>query len=318
VGAAVSEREPIKKTIRKGARRMADALGGITQGQLDRIAKYGIVSLVEKYRGAVPFGVALAMVEHESNFEPLIYNYYPVENGKKNTKKLGRAFAKPAAPLVAKWTAATPGPCEFDPHACGLLQILDQIRVDQGGYGGVKLPYLNDLFDPAKNLHAALAGRDSDARRIVAVVPGVSGALLAALIYMAHAEGLGKLVGGRGKAGAFDKLKSAGQAVTWVNLCALPWGAAGWWTLGNRLSGIAKTAARAAVWEEARPRLVSGVPVAVGADASAPVVAPPDPAEALLMAVQAAEMERDLVTATALRAQLEQLVALQTSAPGAP
>ena len=309
--AAVKEVSKGVKEVRRGARkvaqRMSEALGGgITQDQVDRIQQYNIAALVQQYMGRVPFGVAMAMCEHESNFRPLRYNYYPVENGVKNTNKLGQADARPGAPLVTKWAQAWDGGCEFDPHACGVLQILDDIRNKQNGsYGGVKLPYLNDLFDAEKNIHAALAGRDSDASSILAIVPSASGALLAALIYMAHAEGLGKLTGGKFP-GAFAKLKAAGQEVTWANIAALPWGAAGWWKLGNRLSGIAKTAARAAVWEEAKARLLAGAgAAAVGAEPD--TLPPPDPVEALLMAAQAAEIERDLPLAADLRAKLDLL-----------
>ena len=256
---------------------------GIDQGELDRIAKYNLAALVEQYRGAVPFGAAMAIFEHESGFEALIYNYYvkdrqghPVLDAK-GRKILKQATATPGAVPVTRWTLGNQdhpelnGGFAFDPHAVGAGQILDDLRIKGGfKFGGVALPYLTDLIDPAKNVHASLANLNGQiAKYDIAAKAGGDPWLLNALTYWIHANGAGTLVGGQGKAGAFSKIAGA---VTWGALTALPWGQAGWWVLSNSVSGIAKTADRAAIWEAAKASLLGqSTNAAAGSFVAAPV-----------------------------------------------
>jgi hypothetical protein len=178
----------------------------------------------------------------------------------------------------------------------------------------VPLPNLNDLLDPEKNIHAALAGRNSDVKSILAAVPGASGVLLAELIYMAHCEGLGKLTGGK-YPGAFAKLKEQGKSIVWENIAALPWGMAGWWKLGNKnaLSGIARVGGKAASWEKRKGALLGegqAQTTAAGAESTDPEMVASitqSTVDVLIAEAQEAEMERDLDTAVALRAQVAAL-----------
>lgn len=278
----------------------------ISQEQLAAIARYGLAGFVDQYRDCVPEAVVYAILEHEDqSFDPTIYNYYIVDlkTGKK-TDVLGIEYAVPDAPLVTRWTQPGDGGCEHDPHACGNAQILDSIRLAQGGYGGVKLPYLNDLFDAEKNIRAALTARASDCRRILAA--GVTDpTLLGLFLYFAHAEGLGKLIGGKYE-GAFARLKRLGKAITWANFCALPWGEEGWWKLGNRLSGVAYALARVPLWIAALPALRAGATTVEEIPEAEPDTRPR--VDALIAEVQAAEMLRDLATAAKLREELAALV----------
>lgn len=282
-------------------------MGAITKEQLANIATYGVADLVEDHRGEhVSWAVAMAMAEHEDTaFHPGIYNFYIPDPKGGKTSHLGVAYAEPHAPLVTRWAKPGDGGCAFDPHACGQYQILDQIRLDQGGYGGVKLPYLNDLFDVAKNVQAALAARGRDAERLVAA--GVTDpTLFALLLYFAHAEGIGKLIGGKYE-GAFARLKREGKPLTWAALCALPWGEPGWWKLGNRLAGVAAAMQRVPLWRAAEPAIKgSAVVPAEDLPEAEPDLRPRE--EALLAEVQAAEMMRDLTTAARLREELVALV----------
>jgi hypothetical protein len=285
-------------------------MGAITQAQLDAIAQHNTGNLVELYRLSVPWPVAMAMAEHEDpKFDPTIYNYYVVdpETGHK-TDRLGIAYADQGAPMVALWRNPGDAGCSHDPHACGQYQVLDSLRLKQGGYGGVKLPYLNDLFDIEKNVHAALAGRDHDCGHIIAA--GVTDAhLLALFLYFAHAEGLGKLIGGQYE-GAFPRLKRLGKAITWANFCALPWGELGWWSLGNRLSGVAAAMERVPLWSAVEPHVKSGSP-AEALPTLDPDVRPR--CDALIVEVQNAEMARDLVLASRLREELDRYAQAQPS-----
>jgi hypothetical protein len=263
---AAAEREPLKQAaqqaataVRKGAREL---MSGIKDQQLEQIARYDLARLVELYRGAVPFGVALAMMEHESNFDPTIYNWYRYKSDSPGADHVLLKNEKGKPTLGSpNGHAGEGGPwadglCAHDPHACGLYQILDSLRKSYPKVDG-KTPTTAELFTPEINVQCALKTRSSEAAKLAGYAGG-DPVLLAALIYMAHAEGLGKLTGGKGKPGAFSKLKEQGKAITWENLAALPWGASGWWALGNRLSGIAATAARAAVWESAKAQLLPG------------------------------------------------------------
>lgn len=278
-------------------------MASIPQEVLDRVAQYNIGVHVEQYRGKVPWPDAMAMGEHESEHDPLLYNYYPVENGVKNTKKLEQSRATPGAPPCARWTKPGDGGCAHDPHACGDMQILDSIRLHDGGYGGVKLPLLNDLFDAEKNIQAALAGRSRDYERIMAA--GVTDPVLLRLCgYLAHTEGLGVLIGGEHE-GALTRLKREGKALTWVNLCALPWGTPGFWTIHNRLSGVAKAMERAPLWAAAQAAIMQGA----GADELPHAEPDTRPrCDALIAEVQAAEMARDLELAAQFREELVALV----------
>ena len=278
----------------------------ITQEQLEAIATHRVAEHVERFRGPhVPWPVAMVMAEHEDpSFSPLVYNYYRTDAQGNKTAALGIAYASPGSPPCARWARSGDAGCAHDPHACGQYQILDSIRLAQGGYGGVKLPYLNDLFDPEKNIQAALAGRSADAGRLIAW--GVEDpTLLALLLYLSHAEGIGVLIGGRYE-GALARLKRLAKALTWVNLCALPWGEAGWWTIHNHLSGVAAAVARMPLWVAAESALKQG-----GAADELPQAEPDvrPHCDALIAEVQAAEMLRDLPRAAELRAQLEALVA---------
>lgn len=275
----------------------------ISQAQLDAIARHNTANIVEDVRRSVPWPLAMTVAEHEDpTFDPTCYNFYIVdpETGHK-TSHLGISYAAVVgAPLVTRWSNPGDAGCQHDPHACGQFQVLDSLRIAQGGYGGVKLPYLNDLFDLEQNARAALAGRDHDYQILVS--HGITDATLLALcLYFAHAEGLGKLVGGKYE-GAFARLKHLGKAITWANLCALPWGEQGWWTLGNRMSGVAAAVARMPLWVAAEPVMKAGATLAEEVPA-VPVDTRPR-CDALICEVQAAEMARDLGLAAKLREEI--------------
>lgn len=283
------------------------AMSGVSGATIARIKQYDLINIIERWRGAVPFGVAAAMAEHESNFDPTVYNWYVYKSDQPGPdhvqlKKNGKPYLGAPNGHAGEGGPWAGGLIAHDPHAIGLYQILDVLRKSYPKADGTT-PTTAELFDPNINAQCALRQRSDEAKRL-APYAGGDMALLAALIYMAHAEGLGKLVGGK-YPGAFSKLKALGKPVTWANICALPWGASGWWALGNRLSGIAQTAARAAIWEAALAQLKAGATAQVGAEAV--VVVPPDAVTALLMAAQAAEIERDLQLAAQLRAELAAL-----------
>lgn len=219
--------------------RIVDAVGGsISKSTMTRAMQYGIPQLIEQYRGAVPFGVGAAILEHESNFDPFVYNYYYVgANGK---KKLGRARACQGCGTFGD------GWFEHDPHAVGLGQILDYIRAKQGGYAGVSMPKMTDLIDPAKNIHGSLAGAQANLKWLVANVGGgLPATALATLIYAGHAEGGGgmqkiaKWASGAGGL-SIDVIKDYPGKVY------------------NRLSGLIAVGKRAMLWEAAKPAMLSG------------------------------------------------------------
>lgn len=239
---AVAAKGKVKTVVREEIKRMATSL--IPSKVLDNVAKYHLAKLVEQYRGAVPWAVAMAMMEHESasTCDPSIYNYKTTDA--KGNRIFKIAYARPGAGKFGD------GWCEFDPWACGLYQIVNGLRKDYPKRDG-KAPTTAELFDPVINIQCALAKRSKDATRLLPYAGG-DPVLFAMLIYFAHAEGIGKLIGGK-YPGAFAKLKAAGKAVTWANLAALPWGATGWWALGNRLAGIAAVGARIAVWQAVQP-----------------------------------------------------------------
>jgi hypothetical protein len=136
---AIREREPLgraavatQQAVSKGARRVSETVKELTgkpsQAKLDLIAQYNIAALVKQYMGAVPFGVAMAMMDHESGFDPYIYNWTKKDPaGGKPTYPKDKA--KPGAPVVEKWEKPWDGGFEHDPHAVGLYQILDGIRI---------------------------------------------------------------------------------------------------------------------------------------------------------------------------------------------
>ena len=270
VAAAVAT---VTHEVRRGAqaveRRMARMITSNWQAQRDKIAKYHIAELTQKYHGIVPFGTALAIFEHESDFEALIYNYYVKDRqgnlvrDEKGNKILRRETATPGATPVVRWTLANQdhpelnGGFAHDPHAVGLGQILDDLRLNakpKMGFGGVALPYLTDLIDPEKNIHASLANLNNELIKWgIAAKAGKDSWLLSALTYWVHANGSGTLVGGRGKDGGFSQIKGP---VTWAALAALPWGTGNLWALGNPVVGIARAANRAATWQAARAVLL--------------------------------------------------------------
>lgn len=335
---ALREREPLaraaiavhtasQEAVRKGAIQVVDTVKGLTSGasqtKFDLIAKHNIGAIVDAYRGSISWGLCMAMIEHESEFQPYIYNWYVYPDyadpskphkieGKPKFGKPNR-LAVPGAPLVDRWRKRGDGGFEFDPHAVGLLQILDNLRIEGGfKYGGVALPYLNDLIDPEKNIKAALAARNSDAKRLKAAIPGVSGVLLDELIYWSHANGLGTLIGGKGKDGAFSKLKAAGQTITWANLAALPWGTPGWWTLHNKISGVAYVGGRAAYWEKQKGGIVQMGPPEpkVGAAPSSDNAVAhimQSTVDVLIAEAKEAEDQRNFDTAAGLRTQVDAL-----------
>jgi len=288
-GAATLVVKEAKREAKKAVRKAAQTATGITQPKLDNINKYNIAALVNAIAPEISFGLKMAMIEHESanTFDPVIYNYYvkdysvnpkgePVK-GKNGRKILKATRALPGAPLVEKWlpeNRSDPmknGGFQFDPHAVGLFQILDDIRINPRpgkpfNYGGVPLPYLNDLIDPEKNIRAALAGAQSNVKEIKG--NGVTDeSLIDKLIYFAHADGIGRLTKGK-YPGAFMKLKELGKAINWENIKALPWGSAGWWAFGNPgiISGVEKVSRRAEAWEYAKKNLLDqSRPLAVAA-----------------------------------------------------
>lgn len=189
VGAAVSEREPIKQTIKKGAKRVSRMT--VSDQGLANIQKHDIWTLVKKY-GKFPPSLFMAILEVESagTFDPTIYNYYPLkDDGKKDTSRVKVAYATPGAPLTDKWRKPGDGGCQFDPHACGLGQILDlwRLKANPYGYGNYPLPNLNDLFDPEKNI-AAVAGKLNPWWDKI-VKSGVPDPIKWALLYLAHNQG---------------------------------------------------------------------------------------------------------------------------------
>ena len=333
---ALREREPLaraaiavhtasQEAVKKGARKVAETVkgitGGISQAKLEMILRYNIGALADAYRGSLSWGLVMAMIEHESanTFDPYIYNYTFV-NPKTKKTSYPSARATQGAALVEEWKNPGDGGFQHDPHAVGLLQILDRIRINLDkkkvshkpfGYAGVPLPYLNDLVDPEKNVKAALAGANANAKKLKAAVPGISGVLLDELIYWCHANGRGTLTGGE-YPGAFSKLKAAGQAITWANLVSLPWGVPGWWKLANKISGVAYVAGRATTWEKKKGGIVQMGPPEprVGAEAADPTMVATitqSTVDVLIAEAQEAEMERDLDTAVALRAQVAAL-----------
>jgi hypothetical protein len=242
----------VRQVVRKEVRKMATVT--IPAGVRDHVATFGLAQLVEQYRGKVPWPVAMAIMEHESGCDPTIYNYYVRDYSKdpkgvlvldaKGRKILRLAHARPGAGRFGG------GLLEHDPHACGLYQILDVYRTSYPKLDGT-VPTTAELFDPAINIQCALRARSNDAAKLEPYAGG-SLVLFAQLIYFAHAEGLGKLTGGK-HAGAFARLKALGKPVTWDNLAALPWGASDWWSLGNRLAGIAQVGVRTALWAAVAP-----------------------------------------------------------------
>lgn len=325
--AAVAVHTKARAAVRKGVRKVTETVQKLT-GQIDpsyvqRIAQYNIAALVDQYRGNVPWAVAMAMCEHESEFDVTVYNY-TFKNPSTGKVSYPKTNAKPSDALVEVWEKPGDAGCQHDPHACGLFQILDGIRINLAkdkdgvrrphkpyGYGGFPLPYLNDLFDPEKNIQAALKARSSEAAAMASYAGGDS-VFLAELIYFCHAEGKGKLTGGQ-YPGAFTKLKEAGKAINWKNLVALPWGATGWWSIGNQLSGIAAVAGRTAIWAKNQAKFLptASDSVQAGADDTADDTMTPavtqSTIDVLIAAAQEAEMERDLDTAAALRAQIDAL-----------
>ena len=189
VGAAVSEREPIKRTIKRGAARVSRMT--VSDQGLANIQKYGVWTLVGKY-GKFPRALYMALLEVESagTFDPTIYNYYPLkDDGSKDTSRVKVAYADPSAPQVTKWTKYKHGPCEHDPHACGLGQILDlwRLRANPYGYGNYPLPCLNDLFDPEKNIAAVAGALNPWWAKLLK--SGAPDPVKWALLYLAHNQG---------------------------------------------------------------------------------------------------------------------------------
>jgi hypothetical protein len=196
--------------------------------------QHNIPQLVEQYRGAVPFGVAMAIIDHETGgtFDPTIYNY----TGHGCTKKL----------CVGHWTG--PG-SRIGGGANGLYQIMSHLI----GGKGYDAPSVDSLFDPETNIRAALKARNSDLNWIVKHAGSVSSVLLATLIYMAHAEGLGKVQT------AVEWAKANG-GLAWDVITSAPWVSSGKgkWRIYNRLSGLIAVGKRSLLWEAAKPQLLGG------------------------------------------------------------
>lgn len=328
IALAIRGREPLGRAAvvvhtaaQKGARKVVatvkEMTGGISQEKLDMIARYNIGALADAYKGSLSWGLVMSMIEHETGkkypFNPFVYNYYKLDDKGKKTKKYGQALASPNAPLVTVWKQKGDGGFEFDPHAVGLLQILDNIRIDSKNkgkfnYAGFPLPYLNDLVDPEKNIKAALMGANSNAKKLRAAVPGLSGLFLDQLIYWSHANGPYTLIDGGKQQGAFSKLKAAGKVINWANLVALPW------NLENKISGVAYVAGRAAVWEKKKGQVVQMGPPEprVGAETSSEMVKTITQAtiDVLIAEMREAEAKNDFDTMGELQAQV---VALQGS-----
>lgn len=334
VAIAKSQAVAALKAGKKVGRKVAQMLTGITQPKLDNINKYNIAALANHYGPDIPFGLKMAMIEHESadTFDPLIYNYYvkdysknpdgePVVN-EKGKKILRSTRATPGAAPVVRWLAANRaepmknGGFAYDPHAVGLLQILDNIRINPPkgqpfNYGGVPLPYLNDLIDPEKNIKAALAGAQANAKTIKG--RGVTDEdLLGRLIYFAHAEGIYRLAKEGGKyPSAFAKLEALGKAIIWDNIKALPWGTVGWWALGNpgAFVGVPRVSDRAPTWEVAKANLLAQaqpLTVAAGQEIGSPeeVTEGWTEADQLLLDLESAERLGDFDTALEIKEQL--------------
>lgn len=241
-GAAVSVATTAREVVQEAKQKVVhivEAVGGtLSAGTLRRAMQHNIPRLVEQYRGNLPFGVAMAMMERESSFDPTIYNY----TGNGCTKNL----------CVGHWTG--PG-SRIGGGANGLYQIMSQYIKDYG------VPSVDAAFDPETNIRGALKKRARDWDSIVALV-GV-GPLAFTLAYMAHAEGKGKV--DTALAWAKDHGGYAWDVITaapWISGAA--WKKAGYpkaqkpWVIFNSLSGIAKVGKRALLWEAAKPQLLSG------------------------------------------------------------
>lgn len=283
------------KAIQEGkkvGRKLAQVITDLKPPKLALINQHNIAGLVNAYKGDVPFAVAMAIIEHESQFRPYRYNYY-VKDYSKNPKGemvkgangkyiLKQTDATPGAPLVEEWLPENRGDkmknggFEFDPHAVGLTQIRDDLRINWSkdkdgvkrshkpyGYNGFPLPYLNDLIDPEKNIRASMRSLSATAKKIreaVSPVP-LNDEILGMLVYMAHAEGPFKVIDGKGAKhqGVLSALKQAAKEVTWDNVLSLPWGSAGWWSWSNPKAptGIRGVGERVEIWEGAKKNLLA-------------------------------------------------------------
>lgn len=221
--AAVVAEKAAQKAGRAFVEKVKELTGDVTETQRERIRRYNIANLVEKYRGVIPWGVAMAMIEHESNFDPTIYNYWVTETGADGKSK--------KVLKVGHWTG--PG-TRIGGGANGLFQIMSQY-ISADGKKGYKAPSVESLFDPETNIRAALEVRNREWPKLLAL--GVPAPFMPIAIYMAHAEGLG------GAEKILGWAKSNG-GITWGVVVKYPG------KVFNRLAGMAVTGARALLWEK--------------------------------------------------------------------
>lgn len=166
---------------------------GVSQTALDNIARYDIWEIVAQY-GKFPPPLFMAVLDIESvgTFSPLIYNYYPLKpDGTKDFTRVEVDYATPNGPLVMAWKQPGDGGFAHDPHAVGLGQILDSLRLKAKppGYGGVPLLYLNDMIVPEKNLRAVAGNLNIQWGRIQKHASVLRPQLQYALLYLAHNQG---------------------------------------------------------------------------------------------------------------------------------
>jgi hypothetical protein len=166
----------------------------------ENITDHNIWGHVKKH-GKFPPALFMAILDVETGgtFNPYIYNYYYKKPGTQKKCK-GVACATPGAGPVAEWKAEGDGGFKYDPHAVGLGQILDCIRLKgkKGGkswpsYGDVSLPNLTDLVDPARNIEAVAGNLNLQWSRIQAKAADAPDNVKWALLYLAHNQGGGPL-----------------------------------------------------------------------------------------------------------------------------
>jgi len=198
---------------------------GLRSADLKRIYQYGLHRLAETHRGLLPWSVAMAIMEHESHFDPTIYNY----SGGDCTKKL----------CVGHWTG--PGSRKAKGGANGLFQIMSHLIGVKGGYD---LATVDEAFDPEKNVRAGLKALNAGFKKYLQPYGITDPVLIATLVYMGNAEGWGAVQK------ALKGAKDSGSLV-WSSIQTF-------WKFKNRVTGIAEVGARAALWAACQDKILSG------------------------------------------------------------
>ena len=246
----LATREETAVVVTKVAARVR-RMRGVQKYQLDRIAKYNIHTLVDQYRGRVPWATAMAMMAHESDFEPARYNYYknyadyttpgakhelvgpPFDARGRAKGSLGgeRVYGAQGA---GKWGG---GYFKYDPHAIGLYQILDNY-ITPGSTRGYNVASTAAALDAEANIRAALEKRDAELGS-QGSIPDES---LPFITYLNHAEG-------KGKTDEILKWARANGGVTPAVLAKFPG------KMGNRMSGVISAMSDVPLWEDVEKQL---------------------------------------------------------------